>query len=66
MKCKNCGKDNSQDSKYCANCGSDLEKQKNMPVKEKNNTTLIITIVLIIIIILMAIIGIGIYGLISN
>lgn len=28
MKCKNCGKDNSQDSKYCANCGSDLEKQK--------------------------------------
>lgn len=58
MNCRNCGKDNSQDSKYCTNCESNLEKQNIIPVKEKNNTKLIITIGLIIIIILVAILGI--------
>lgn len=66
MKCRNCGKDNPPNSKYCTNCGSDLETQGNIPVKEKNNTTLIITIGLIIIIILIAIFGIAIYGLVSD
>lgn len=66
MKCGNCGKDNPQNSKYCTNCGSTLEKQSVIPFKEKNNTGLIIGIGLIIIIILIGILGIGIYGLVNN
>lgn len=47
----------------CRNYRSDLEFQGNIPLKEKNNTSLIIPIGLIVIIILIAILGIGVYGL---
>ncbi|RBQ23115.1 hypothetical protein ALNOE001_11340 [Candidatus Methanobinarius endosymbioticus] len=66
MKCRNCGNENPSDSKYCTNYGFDLEKQNGMPVKEKNNTSLIIGIGLIIIIVLIVILGIGIYELVND
>lgn len=66
MKCRNCGKENPPDSKYCINCGTNLEKQINRSSSENNKTNLLIVIGLVIIIILISLVGIGIYGIMNE
>lgn len=35
MKCKNCGKKNDNDAKYCKNCGSELKKDKIFDINKR-------------------------------
>lgn len=35
MKCKNCGKNNDNDAKYCKNCGSELKKDKIFDINKR-------------------------------
>ena len=66
MKCRNCGKESPSNSKYCVNCGANLEGQTNTPSNEKSRTNLLIVIGVAIIIILVCLLGIGIYGIMNN
>jgi len=65
MKCNNCGKENPPNSKYCVNCGTNFEEQRNTPNNEKSRTNLLIFIGAVIIIILVCLLGLGIYGLMT-
>lgn len=66
MKCGNCGKENPPNSKYCTDCGFNLQKQMNNSTNDKNNTNLLIGIGIVIIIILIGLLGIGIYGMMNE
>ena len=46
MICNNCGKNNKENAKFCANCGSILVKKK--PSNKKNNKKYQLSIIAII------------------
>ena len=55
MKCPNCGNENSDKSKFCKNCGTQLDAPANPAGKTSNNHKKIIIGLIIVIIAILAI-----------